>query len=24
MIDDLSICRRCQFRELCGRDKVAG
>jgi hypothetical protein len=20
MIDDLSICRRCQFRELCGRD----
>jgi len=24
MIDDLSICRRCQFRELCGRDKGAG
>lgn len=21
MIDDLSVCRRCQFRELCGRDK---
>jgi len=20
MIDDLSVCRRCQFRELCGRD----
>lgn len=21
MIDDLNVCRRCQFRELCGRDK---
>ncbi|MBI1878393.1 MAG: PD-(D/E)XK nuclease family protein [Chloroflexi bacterium] len=21
MIDDLSVCRHCQFRELCGRDK---
>jgi hypothetical protein len=21
MINDLSVCRRCQFRELCGRDK---
>lgn len=21
MISDLSVCRRCQFRELCGRDK---
>jgi hypothetical protein len=21
MIDDLSVCRRCQFRELCGRNK---
>jgi hypothetical protein len=21
MINDLSVCRRCQFRELCGRDR---
>ena len=21
MIDDLTVCRRCQFRELCGRDR---
>lgn len=21
MIDDLAVCRRCQFRELCGRDR---
>jgi hypothetical protein len=22
MIDDLNVCRHCQFRELCGRDKL--
>jgi hypothetical protein len=22
MIDDLKVCQRCQFRELCGRDKL--